>query len=149
MHELQRLVYPLLQLATLKMRQVTGHRVAQRVACAHAQARAQIAQQGARRNQHQFAALLRGHAVVQVRGQQLRKHAPVFGVRVGMGLKLGSRVAGGAVKAIGGPWSAVAPDGAEAYRNARRRWWRFVRWARTQGVELPRPRLWITGTEVA
>lgn len=38
---------------------------------------------------------------------------------------------------------------ARAYRNARRRWWRFVRWARTQGVELPRPRLWITGTEVA
>ena len=26
------------------------------------------------------------------------------------------RVAGGAVRALGGPWSAVAPDGAEAYR---------------------------------
>ncbi len=38
---------------------------------------------------------------------------------------------------------------ARAYRNARRRWWRFVRWARTQGVDLPRPRLWITPTEVA
>lgn len=38
---------------------------------------------------------------------------------------------------------------AKAYQRARRRWWRFARWARTQGVTLPKPRLWIAETEVA
>ena len=30
-------------------------------------------------------------------------------------------MAGGAVRALGGPWSAVAPDGAEAYARERAR----------------------------
>ncbi len=38
---------------------------------------------------------------------------------------------------------------ARAYRNARRRWRRFARWAKTQGVTLPKPRLYLTPTEVA
>lgn len=38
---------------------------------------------------------------------------------------------------------------ARAYRNARRRWARFARWARAQGVDLPEARLWMTMTEVA
>ncbi len=41
------------------------------------------------------------------------------------------------------------PRFALAYRNARRRWSRFARWATSQGVTLPRARLWITNTEVA
>jgi hypothetical protein len=38
---------------------------------------------------------------------------------------------------------------ARAYRNARRRWRRFAKWAAAQGVTLPKPRLWVTETEVA
>jgi len=38
---------------------------------------------------------------------------------------------------------------AKAYRNARRRWGRFARWARAQGVEVGKPRLWRAETEVA
>lgn len=33
-------------------------------------------------------------------------------------------------------------------RRCRRRWSRFARWARTQGVEFGKPRLWRTRTEV-
>ena len=38
---------------------------------------------------------------------------------------------------------------AKAYRNAKRRWSRFAKWARAQGVDLPKPRLWRAETEVA
>ncbi len=37
----------------------------------------------------------------------------------------------------------------KAYRKARRRWRRFARWAATQGVTLPKARLYLTMTEVA
>ena len=69
-----------------------------------------------------------------------------FWVAAGASGKSGLPYLGAAV-----PLSAIRTTEpyARAYRNARRRWWRFVRWARTQGVELPRPRLWITQTEVA
>lgn len=38
------------------------------------------------------------------------------------------------------------PDG---YKAARRRWRRFAKWAATQGVTLPKARLYLTETEVA
>lgn len=38
---------------------------------------------------------------------------------------------------------------ATAYRNAVERWDRFAAWAATQGVKLPRAKLWVTQTEVA
>lgn len=38
---------------------------------------------------------------------------------------------------------------ATAYRNAVERWGRFAAWAATQGVKLPRAKLWVTQTEVA
>lgn len=51
------------------------------------------------------------------------------------------------------PFSAKAlredPRFARAYRNARRRWNRFAKWATAQGVTLDKPRVWLTGTEVA
>ena len=36
-----------------------------------------------------------------------------------------------------------------AYKNARIRWRRFARWAATQGIALPKARLWLLETEVA
>jgi len=41
------------------------------------------------------------------------------------------------------------PTYAKAYRKARRRWRRFARWAATQGVALPKPKLHLAMTEVA
>lgn len=38
---------------------------------------------------------------------------------------------------------------ARSHKNARRRWRRFARWAAERGIALPKPRLWITPTEVA
>lgn len=70
---------------------------------------------------------------------------------------LGFWVAVGASGEGGVPSLGTAPLGsirttepyAKGYQRARRRWWRFARWARAQGVTLPKPRLWIAETEVA
>ncbi len=32
---------------------------------------------------------------------------------------------------------------ADQYRRVRRRWWRFAKWARTQGVVMQSPRFWL------
>lgn len=41
------------------------------------------------------------------------------------------------------------PTTAKIIKRCRRRWSRFARWARTYGVELGKPRIWRTRTEVA
>ena len=41
------------------------------------------------------------------------------------------------------------PPTAAIVKRCRRRWSRFARWARTQGVEFGKPRIWRTRTEVA
>lgn len=40
------------------------------------------------------------------------------------------------------------PPTATIIKRCRRRWSRFARWARTQGVEFGKPRIWQTRTEV-
>lgn len=47
------------------------------------------------------------------------------------------------------PLGKTAATYRAALRRAKTRWSRFAKWARTQGVKLPRARLWLATTEVA
>lgn len=69
-----------------------------------------------------------------------------FWVAAGASGKPGCPYFGGAV-----PLSGLAESAqyAAAANRARLRWSRFARWARKQGVKLPRARLYLTETEVA
>lgn len=74
---------------------------------------------------------------------------PVFGFWIAVGASGKAEVP--SLENLAMPAARVKTDErfVKAYCSAKRRWSRFARWARAQGVEVGKPRLWRVETEVA
>src|SRR5450830_198120 len=95
--QLQGLVDTHYQFRSRVVSQVARHAAFQYLVSCMVQVGFEFAQHGGGGNQHQGMALLSGHCIVEVRGQMQGKAAAVFGVNLGVRLKLRPGMAGSAM----------------------------------------------------